>query len=350
MKKKLIYNTHIHLLNQKYIPEYFLPLKLVRLLANKKITRKLAKFLNYLNPFSSTDLFNRYSRFMTIGAKNSQKEIFEQIYNIYEIFALAKGINPDNLRFVVLSMDLAYIYAGDTEKDFITQLEELSNLSEDPQYNGKIIPFMCIDIRRKGILELLQIAIENYNIQGVKLYPALGYYPFDSKLIDIYEMLTELQIPIISHCSKGGIYNKKESQKVCQKFSNPDNYIPILEKFPKLRISLAHMGGEKDVMEFVENKTSASENWFEKIYNLLHKYDNLFTDISYTLYIKKLYPILKLLLRDSKIRKKILFGSDWYMVTLETQESSFLELIDYLSKEDFLQIANINPERFLYGL
>ena len=81
----------------------------------------------------------------------------------------------------------------------------------------------------------------------------------------------------------------------CDLFGHPDNYVPILEKYPKLRICLAHMGGSAEVIGDTKAKDDLKilrkiwaangdgTNWFQRIHEMMKRYKNMYTDISYTL-------------------------------------------------------------------
>lgn len=77
----------------------------------------------------------------------------------------------------------------------------------------------------------------------------------------------------------------------------------------------------------------------------MERYENLYADISFTLHEKEYFSLLKVLLADPVLRKKILFGSDYYMVETETTDRRFgLDLRGYIGEEDFKTIALDNPK------
>jgi hypothetical protein len=51
------------------------------------------------------------------------------------------------------------------------------------------------------------------------------------------------------------------------------------------------------------------------------------------------------------IRKRVLFGSDFYMSRREqiTEKELSIMLRSRLGEELFFQIANVNPKKYLYG-
>jgi predicted TIM-barrel fold metal-dependent hydrolase len=140
---------------------------------------------------------------------------------------------------------------------------------------------------------------------------------------------------------------KKKKKELTSYFTHPSNYHNVFEKFKKLKICLAHFGSEYYWKEFIHNPGNP-DNWFLIIKEMLSKYENLYTDISFTLNKKEFFPLLKVLMADNKIREKILFGSDYYMVESRTDERRFgLELRAYLGEKDFQKIAVTNPNNYL---
>jgi hypothetical protein len=74
----------------------------------------------------------------------------------------------------------------------------------------------------------------------------------------------------------------------------------------------------------------------------------LYSDISFTLNNREFFPLLKVLLNNKKLKSKILFGSDYYMVETKTTERRFsIDLRADLGDDDFLTIASKNPQKFL---
>lgn len=352
----MFYNTHIHTFREDDVPRRFLPLGLVRVLASKPGYYLTAKLLNNLNPFSNNDILDRYVKFVSIGKLGSQQKIFEECLRFY----------PDETQFIILAMDMAHMSAGKVPRDYKDQLRELGELKVTyPQ----IHPFIHIDPRRKDYLDLLKQCVEDSRFAGVKLYPPLGYFPYDERLLPVYEYCQNNNLPIIAHCSpynpvhyKGSkkeiikLLSSSESQinikgktkkELCSNFTNPLNYPRVLDKFPKLRICLAHFGSEYYWGEYLNNP-GKDGNWFEIIKELLINYPNLYSDISFTLNKQEYFPLLKVLLTDKKLRKQILFGSDYYMVETKSDERRFgIDLRAAIGESEFQQIAVENPKRFL---
>ena len=83
---------------------------------------------------------------------------------------------------------------------------------------------------------------------------------------------------------------------------------------------------------------------------MIDTYDNLYTDISYTLFrYQENIPILKVFLSRQRIRERVLFGSDYYMVEQETtsEREVSIRLRAELGERFFRQIAETNPRAYL---
>lgn len=354
----MLFNTHTHTLNKNHIPERFLPLKLMRLLSKNKVGRGVAKFLHWLIPFSSRDLFDRYAAFLTVAGEQSQFQVFQKLFKTYKDFALENNIPLCDLRFVVLSMDLEFMGAGKVKESFEKQLEELNKLSLNPAYKNIVLPFMFLDPRREDfdyknncgqLTRLVHKYVLDGNFRGVKVYPNLGYYPDDDRLSRIYYLLEQSSIPVLSHCSQGGIYHHSMAQKECANYAIPYNWEPVLKNYPQLKVCLAHLTGEKSLEAFFKSgEEGYEESWFWILLQMMKEYPNLYVDISYVLWDFKYFSILKLLLDNPIYRERILFGSDYYMHLMEKKDAEkvFLRLKEYLGEKDWKQITDYNPQMF----
>jgi len=178
---------------------------------------------------------------------------------------------------------------------------------------------------------------------GVKMYPPLGHKPFDELceyLPEFYHRCEQDQIPILTHCSPGGmttheaeyygefdIANEKQREDSRRKqheklqklaleagkavppfkpgsetyvgFDNTDkkerseqdyffkNYVhpeawrPVLKNFPDLHLCLAHFGGDEwmrgPIGEWTDDPPS---EWIKSTIDLTKTHKNVYTDIS----------------------------------------------------------------------
>jgi predicted TIM-barrel fold metal-dependent hydrolase len=354
-----VYNCHAHTFTSCDVPDDFLPWKLAPLLRRFGLVRPLARFLRGAIPFLDNDLFDRYAAILDISHQPSQAVTFE----------ILRGLSPEHSRFVVLAMDMEYMGAGRLPRPYRAQLDELSRVRS--QYPDQVLPFVAADPRRPGVLELVREYIEQHHFHGIKLYPSLGYYPFDQCLWPVYQYAQDKQIPIISHCSPGGVYyrgpitddllvhprtgralRRAPHKAFAANFAHPDNYTYVLKDFPGLKICLAHFGGETEWRTYLVNpwdpQRARHPSWFRIILEMLTTYPGVYADIAYTLHDPGLFRLLKVVMLNGDARRKVLYGSDFYLVQLERSERSFgLGVRAALGEADFSQIAHTNAVAFL---
>ena len=358
----IIYNCHSHLFTINHIPSRFLP-KPVMWLVKKKITRSIAR---KLIPFTDRDLIDRYINFVEVTLEGKQSEVLDKLKGYYP------NGSVDQTKFIVLPMDMEHMLAGKVKVGIDEQHEELDSLVQSGE---PIIPFIGTDPRRDKISGFVK-KWHQRGFKGIKLYPPLGYYPNDARLDEIYAYASENNLPVLAHCSKGGVHVKKVTDEMLNEpnpigrpvkklkpkdfsdiYTDPANYDPIATKYPDLRICLAHFGGGDEWDRYMEEPWDSSmpestKSWFSVIIDLILKHDNVYADISSTLYQGAgRIDLLKVILENPKIRERVLFGSDYYMMervkSLERKRS--IEIRSQLGPALFKQLAFTNPRRYLNG-
>jgi predicted TIM-barrel fold metal-dependent hydrolase len=281
--------------------------------------------------FINEDQLKFMTRYVSIGRFAYYKEqnaIFKRLTKQY----------PKNTEFVVLPMDMEFMDAGKVKPsgNYQTQMEKLKKIKQ--KNPNTIHPFVFVDPRREHvgyadffkwknnngevILEdcFVKDYIEKANFAGFKIYPALGYFPFDEKLLPLWKYAADNNLPIMTHCIRGTIFyrgNKKKewyyhpiikdakvpneymllpkSQNIeySLDFTHPLNYLCLLNPFllkewikkcnkpelfelfgysettdtlttdlSKLKICLGHYGGEDEWKKFLE---SDRDNYSHKI-------------------------------------------------------------------------------------
>jgi hypothetical protein len=215
---------------------------------------------------------------------------------------------------------------------------------------------------------------------GIKMYPSLGYKPLDNRLPYMhdakdggcfYARCMNENIPILTHCSLGGmtthemknyieldkpsVSNEDKSNAVnyfYDSYVHPHAWRQVLNKFPNLKLCLAHFGGNL-FPQGLDN------DWIKEIIDLIHDYSNVYTDIS-CWNLDKNKDIFIDLLSQKKynyLKDRILFGTDWYMTLLALNgkgHSSFCnEFFELFNKtlggmESWIRLTFLNPFEF-YG-
>lgn len=89
-------------------------------------------------------------------------------------------------------------------------------------------------------------------------------------------------------------------------------------------------------------------DWFSIISTMMMQFDNLYTDVSYTAHDLKYLSLLSEILDHPKISKRVLFGTDFYVVSNhKTEKQYWIDMQNSLGEEKWNKIARENPTRFL---
>lgn len=271
--------------------------------------------------FNDNTLLNYYNFINTIN-DNSSEEIFNKL-NSY---------NTHPTKHIALCMDFFFI-DGNHKLNIYDQIKELSDLKK--KFNN-VDYFISINPNRnkEEIIKLLNIAKDN-NCIGFKLYPSLGYLPSHPNLINIvYPFCIANNWPITTHCSSASVHasakkmqiigldingneintiKKFKNKEAYRQLNNPQNYIPVFKIFPNLYLNFAHFGGD----EF-DKLNSNNRSWITDIIDLINKYDNIYTDISYTFSNQHyLNEMINCINTNEKLLNRTLYGTDYYMVLIE---------------------------------
>lgn len=352
-------NAHTHIFTTESVPVKFLPWFL-RVIANVVVTKGMYKFLERTPFKGAAYLLKKFYNFKKIGEHGTQRDVFKHLQGFY----------PTGTKFVVLPMDMEYMGAGKVPTSYKEQHDKLAELKNE--FGELIQPFVFAHPERPDVLDQVKHYIEEKGFAGIKIYPAIGYFPSDSRLDEVYEYAEANQIPIMTHCTRGGVYYKGElteerrrnplNGEIIEKsknrlftdnYSDPDQYHPILEKHPNLKICFAHYGGSAEWDKFLKESwhKEAPKTWFSKINEYIRddRYPNVYTDVSYTLVRSDLHPVLKSFLEsDEKLRSQVLFGTDFYMTEQEGSERFFgMNLRGSIGEKLWEQIAITNPTRYL---
>jgi predicted TIM-barrel fold metal-dependent hydrolase len=424
-------NVHTHVFNSECAPDNFLrilPIFIVRRMP-KVIKRLLASrnahiLIHLYSRIASRKHTNKRSNFdkivsfLDIAQQRRQLDVFELAYEAGRQF-------DSRIRIVGLTMNMDYMdnRISYRQISYSAQLEGVKDIKR--YYPANFFPFLGIDPRHKSGSDLVRWARSYFEtglkrddvvypyFSGIKLYPALGFFPFDPRLADLYAYAQTNQLPVITHVTRVGsqyignritdlipespamllpvpavaavdeakrsieariaAYYKKEwiqnsdtgdNDYACDLFSHPENYIPVLETFPQLKICLAHMGGSNEIAKPRDKKAERmlrkirevdNRLWFDRIRELMVHYPNIYTDISYTVSELDRPEILTKVNAffettdnyGNPLSKRVLFGTDFFMTEQEKCESDLYKLAGEYLKDYFDAITRVNPQEFL---
>jgi len=415
----VFYNCHVHLVRDRDSPERF-----------------LGDFTSILRKIRFLKIIPGIGPVLRMAGKTS-KEILDTLIKKYERYNKKfrnekfKIRNIKKYQFVVLPMDFSEMGAGELieyeengclkRRNLEEQLEEIlalnagkyddRNDNEIYHYKGRIIPFLPVEPRRNyeecgSMIEYIEYWLKK-GYKGIKIYPALGYFPWHPELMRLYDFIQkkELNVPILTHTSVGMIYYRGDDLKrlietaleqpphyngkkvnvecweliktylklyttksghvrnklLCGVFSHPINWLLVLKEFPNLKVNLAHFGGLREVRKYNRWKNQplrVANNWFSMISNMIKaentdgtpKYPNLYTDVSATWGKRRFHTLLNQTLLDTKLLDRVLFGSDFYNNQIIGYEINFAKHLRDKIGNKFNTIAQLNPKKFLQGI
>ncbi len=129
-------------------------------------------------------------------------------------------------------------------------------------------------------------------------------------------------------------------------FVRPTAWLDVLNKYPNLKLCLAHFGGDEDDDDYEDYRDICEyDKWRGEIIKIIKnkKYPNVYTDISYVFFEKKKIDnnkesyrkrFKKALYKNLEIKDRILFGTDWYLIRTEksgAEEGTYKGHVDYKS-------------------
>jgi uncharacterized protein len=174
-----------------------------------------------------------------------------------------------------------------------------------------LIPFASIDPARgaDGVRAAKRL-IEDHGICGFKFHPnSQGFFPNDPKAYPLYEVIEAAGLPALFHTGHSGIgAGVRGGGGLRLKYSNPMVVDDVAVDFPDLKIVLAH----------------PSFPWQDEAISVaLHK-PNVYIDLSG--WSPKYFPEILVRYANSLLREKVLFGSDYPVITPDRWLADFAEL------------------------
>ena len=194
------------------------------------IFKKVWSFFKMLPGKQTKEMFRRYMNIGRFSFYQDQSGIFGRLKRQY----------PSGTGFVILPMDMEFMKAGPVKESYYQQMDQLAELKDN--HPDIFFPFVFIDPRRiehktkgtytdpktnkatpfliykitAGKTELqecfVKTFIEGNKFSGFKIYPALGYYPFDERLLPLWKYAADNQIPILTHCIRGTIFYRGQKK------------------------------------------------------------------------------------------------------------------------------------------
>jgi predicted TIM-barrel fold metal-dependent hydrolase len=206
------------------------------------------------------------------------------------------------MAFVVFTVD------SPREKRKITN-QEIAELAH--QHSDVAIPFASIDPHRgaEGVREAKRL-ISEYKVKGFKFHPSVQEFsPNDRMAYPLYEAIAEAKLPALFHTGQTGVgAGTPGGGGIRLKYSNPMLLDDVAADFPHMPIVLAH----------------PSFPWQEEALSVATHKPQVYIDLSG--WSPKYFPPLLVQYANTLLKDKILFGSDYPVLTPEKWMEEFDKL------------------------
>ena len=203
----------------------------------------------------------------------------------------------------------AVIFPVDAERETGYRRYANEEVAEIAAANSDVlIPFASIDPwkGKMGVREARRL-MQDYGIRGFKFHPTFqGFYANDRMAYPLYEAIEENDGIALFHTGQTGVGSgMRGGNGMRLKFSNPMYMDDVAVDFPDLKIILAH----------------PSFPWQEEALAVAQHKPNVYIDLSG--WSPKYFPEILVRYCNSILKKKVLFGSDWPMITPERWLNDF---------------------------
>ncbi|GHF38935.1 hypothetical protein FHX82_006612 [Amycolatopsis bartoniae] len=179
------------------------------------------------------------------------------------------------------------------------------------KHSDVLIPFASVDPHkgRAGARRLRRL-VEDHGVRGLKFHPSIqGFAPDDGTADPLLEVAQEYGIPALFHTGQTGIgANMRGGGGIRLALSNPILLDEVAVKFPDLTIIMAH----------------PSFPWQDEALAVATHKPNVHIDLSG--WSPKYFPPQLVRYANSLLQDKVLFGSDYPLITPDRWLADFAKL------------------------
>ncbi len=174
-----------------------------------------------------------------------------------------------------------------------------------------LIPFGSVDPHQgQAAIQRARRLVDEHGVRGFKFHPSLqAFAPDDPAFAPLWGALEELGVPALFHTGQNGIgAGLPGGRGIKLRYSNPLLLDDVAADFPRLTVILAH----------------PSVPWQAEAISMATHKANVFIDLSG--WRPKYFPPELVRAAGGPLRHKVLFGSDYPLITPERWLADFQEL------------------------
>jgi predicted TIM-barrel fold metal-dependent hydrolase len=239
-------------------------------------------------PSDSQEAMGRYFRYQP------EHQTVPQMADMYRRLKMA---------FVVFTVD------GEKGASRKISNEEIAELAH--QHADVAIPFASINPHRGAeAVRLAKKLIKDYGVRGFKFHPSVQeFFPNERLAYPLYEAIAEAKLPAIFHTGQTGVgAGTRSGGGIRLKYSNPMLLDDVAADFPDMPIILAH----------------PSFPWQEEALSVATHKPQVYIDLSG--WSPKYFPPILVQYANTLLKDKILFGSDYPVLSPERWLEEFAKL------------------------
>ena len=196
------------------------------------------------------------------------------------------------------------------------------------KYPDKIVGFAYVDPRRADCMDMLEHAVEDLGLKGVKYGPIYnGVALSDPRLDPVYEYCQKHNIPLTMHM--GTTYARNAPVDMGRAI----HVEPVALKYPDLTMILAHMG----------------HPWYGDCIAVSRKQPNVFCEVSALFYRPWQYYNILIEAQEYKIIDKIFWGTDFPFAKVDESVDGLLNINDMLEGTRLPRVSEVAMQQILWS-
>ncbi|MBI2831411.1 MAG: amidohydrolase [Chloroflexi bacterium] len=159
-------------------------------------------------------------------------------------------------------------------------------------YPDRLVALVGVDPRRKEAPSLVETAVRDWGMRGLKLHPGADFSPSDEAAYPLYELVAQHNLPVVTHTGPVG-------QPLYSRYAQPIHLDKAAADFPQVNFIAAHMG----------------YGWYHEAVAIASAKPNIYLDFAgWQLEAVRnpgeFFSALRFVL-DKLGKDRVLFGSDW---------------------------------------
>jgi len=187
--------------------------------------------------------------------------------------------------------------------------EEIADLAAE--HPDVLIPFGSVDPHAgRAAVARIRSLVQGHGVRGFKFHPSLqAFEPNDPRHYPLYDAMSELGVPALFHTGQTGIgAGLPGGRGIKLRYSAPMLLDDVAADFPQLTIIMAH----------------PSVPWQDEAISIATHKTNVYIDLSG--WSPKYFPPQLVRAANTMLRHKVLFGSDFPVITPDRWLDDFAKL------------------------